>query len=153
MKSNLLYAVFFLVMFLSVPVSNALPKDNKAEINALLLNGKNVDMSLFSWVTRGKLSLSEVNSQTGSPKRVPFYAYLKRAGKIVDVQSHAHNHAVMEIEMAEILKKAIDGDQIVVDPAGKNENAGRKVIVVKQKQFMYNFDWWLGLNNKNGNGC
>ncbi|MCE7040659.1 hypothetical protein [Dyadobacter sp. CY312] len=153
MKSNLLYTVFFLATLLSVPVSNALPKDNKSDSNALLLNGKNVDMSLFSWVTRGKLSLSEGNSETKSLKRVPFYAYIKRAGKIVDAQSHAHNHAVMEIEMAEILKKAIDGDQIVVDPAGKNENAGRKIIVVKQKQFMYNFDWWLGLNKKSGNGC
>jgi hypothetical protein len=153
MKSNLLYAVFSLVMLLSVPVSNALPKDSNSGSNALLLNGKNVDVSLFSWVTRGKLSLLEGNSDTKSRKQVPFYAYIKRDGKIVDAESHAHNHAVMEIEMAEILKKAMDGDQIVVDPAGKSENAGRKIIVVKQKQFMYNFDWWLGLNNKNGNGC
>jgi hypothetical protein len=153
MKSNLLHAVFFLVLLLSVPVSNALPKDNKSDSNALLLNGKSVDMSIFSWATRGKLSLSEVNAETKSPKRVPFYAYIKRAGKIVDAESHAHNHAVMEIEMAEILKNAMDGDQIVVDPAGTSKNIGRKIIVVKQKQFVYSFDWWLGLNNKNGNGC
>ena len=156
MKNKILSYAFALVLMLSISVSNAFPKNysDNSHYYPLLLNGKVADIKVFSWMTRGKLSLGVGNPETGSKSQIPFYAYIMRAGRIIDSESFSHNLAVTEIELAEILKSALDGDQIFVDPVGKYEEAGRRVIVVKQKQLMFNFDWWLGRSTKkNKDGC
>lgn len=145
---------FFLVILclLSLSVSEALPKNDADNFywNPLLLNDKPVDSEMLSSYNRGKLSLIQGNPDSQSKTKVPFYIYLKRAGKIVDTDSYAHNNTVVEFELGEILKSAKAGDQIVIDPADKNHTIERKIIVVKQGQLGYQFQWFYGLNKKDG---
>jgi hypothetical protein len=147
MKNLLVKITFLFVVLLSFSVSSGLPK-NDARTTSLLLNGKKTSADLFSWVTKGKLSIG-----ADAGEAVPFYIYLMREGKIVDGVASAHNHAVREFEMAEILKLAKDGDQIIVDPAGQRNNADRKTIVVKQKRFAPDLYMWLGLSKPKNDGC
>lgn len=147
MKNLLVKIICIFVVLLSFSVSNGLPK-NDVKITSLLLNGQKTSSDMFSWVTRGKLSVG-----VDAGDAIPFYIYLKREGKVINAESYAHNHAVREYEMAEILKMAKDGDQIIVDPVGQLNNSGRKIIVVKQKRFIPDLYMWLGLRNNKNDGC
>ncbi|REA57863.1 hypothetical protein DSL64_22310 [Dyadobacter luteus] len=147
MRNLLVKITCLFVVLLSFSVSNGLPK-NGVKTTSLLLNGQKVSSDMFSWVTRGRLS---VGLDAGDA--VPFYIYLKREGRIVNAEAYAHNHAVQEYEMAEILKFAKDGDQIVVDLAGQLNNSDRKIIVVKQKRFIPDLYMWLGLSKNKNDGC
>lgn len=147
MKNLLVKVTFLFVVLLSFSVSNGLPK-NEVKHDSLLLNGKETSADMFSWITKGKLSMGG-----GARNAVPFYIYLMREGKIINSESYVHNHAVKEYEMAEILKLAKDGDQIIVDPAGQLHNSARKVIVVKQKRFIPDLYQWLGLRKNKNDGC
>lgn len=123
---------------------------SEADANpALMLNGKVTNENALASVTTGKLSLEAWQAASGKTEPVPFYAYLIRAGKIVDADAFAHNNAVTEIEMSAILKPAKDGDRMIIDPAVENTKAKRRVIIVKQ----YRFIWWPWQNGQAKDGC
>ncbi|WP_221393962.1 hypothetical protein [Dyadobacter sp. NIV53] len=154
MKNVALNLFVSMSLILTLPVSEAFPENTADNFypNPLLLNGKSVEFSIFSLVNTGKISLVKGNPDSELKTKIPFYIYIKRSGKIVDAYSYAHNNAVTEFEMAEILKFAQVGDQIFIDPAGKNEQVGRRIIVVKPEQLWPRFDWSYGLN-KRKDGC
>lgn len=120
--------------------------------NPLLLNGKSVEFALYSSVQNGKISLVKGNPETNQKTLISFCVYLKRNGKIIDADSYGHNNAVMEFEMSEILRSAKPGDQIVIDPADKNEEMGRRVITVQREQFTPPFQWFFTGSKPKG-GC
>ncbi len=128
-------------------------KGSKEACNTLILNGKVTDEAALSSVTAGKLGLVSSRTGAGKPGRVSFYAYLIRAGKIVDADAFAHNNAVTEIEISEILRPAKDGDLMVIDPAGESASKNRRVIVVRQKQYTPQFNWWPGQKALQKDGC
>ena len=152
MKNVALKFFVSMTLLFTLSVSEALP-ENAADfyLNPLLLNGKSVEFSIFSFVNTGMISLAG-NPDSGSKTKIPFYISINRSGKIVEAYSNTHHHAVTEVNMAEILRFAQVGDQIIIDPAEKNEQVGRKIIVVKPQQLWPKFDWSYGLNKSKG-GC
>jgi len=137
------------ILLCSLQASVALPKSSDpADNNPLLINGKVVTTEQFAYVTRGVLSLVKADPASDKPMPVPFLIYLRRAGKIVDAEAYAHNHAVMYYEVAEILKFAQAGDQLVIDPVGSAEKAAQKVITIKNSQIVPQFQWFYVLNPK-----
>lgn len=148
MKNVILNIFLSMSLIFTLSVSEAYP-ENAADnfyANPLLLNGESVEFSVFSSVNRGMISLVKGNPESETKTKTPFYIYIKRAGRMVDAYSYAHNNAVTEFEMAEILKFAQVGDQIIIDPANKNEQVGRRIITVKPEQLWPNFDWSFGIN-------
>jgi hypothetical protein len=109
-------------------------------------------MEQLAWAARGVLAVVKRDAASTQSTRVPFYIYLKRDGKIVDANAYAHNHSVMQYELAEVLRSARAGDQIVIDPAVKSDAVGRSIITVKTTQLVPHFDWSYGLKQKK-DGC
>jgi len=152
MKTKMIHLLMSVMLLFTVLITQALPKnaDEKVNLSPMLLNGKSVEPAMFSAVRYGRISI--VNSGYGLKDKIPFYIYLKRDGKIIDADSKGHNATVFEFEIAEILKSAKVGDQIIVDPAGQTGQTGRKIITVSPQQVGPKFNWYYGLV-KNSDGC
>lgn len=141
-----------MMLFCSLQASVALPKSaNPAHNNPVLLNGKVVTIEQLTYVTRGLLTLMKGDAASERKTHVPFLIYLKRGGKIVNAKADAHNHAVMYYEIAEILKSAQAGDQLVIDPVDSGDKSVQKVITIKNTQIVPQFNWFYGLNKKKDN--
>jgi hypothetical protein len=138
-----------MILLCSLQASVALPKPADAiDNNPLLVNGKVVTTEQFGHITRGMLTLAKSGTASEGQTPVPFLIYLRRSGKIVDAEAYAHNHAVMYYEVAEILKFAQAGDQLVIDPVGSTDKAAQKVITIKSSQIVPQFQWFYVLNPK-----
>jgi len=149
MKSQTIRITLAAWLFCTLQASVALPKTMDSDEHALLLNGTVVNTAQFSHVVRGIISVAKRGSDPKS--LVPFHIYLKRNGRIINAEGHAHNFAVQHWEIAEILKWAEPGDQIVIDPAEPRSTAGRKVITVEKTQILPKFQWFYVVKTKKDN--
>ena len=142
------------IMMLSLSVSNSFPKDSHPDFytNPYLLNGKAVDFAQLSSINIGKLSIVKTNPESNQKMAVPFYAYIRRNGKIIDAESYAHNHAVKEVEISKVIKSSRPGDELVIDPASKNNGVGQRSVILKQKQLVPHFQWFF-VGDKSKEGC
>ena len=152
MKNQITRILMILIYTSTISISDALPKNSATTRLSLRLNGKLTEPNEFIHVTNGRLTLVDHNSKYGSETELQFFAYLKRAGKIVDVNAYAHNFSVRSIELSEILRLAQVGDDIIIEPARKADNSGRKVIYVRYSMLFPVFNWFPFLNRNKG-GC
>lgn len=141
-----------LICVFTISISDALPKNNTSSYFSLHLNGKVTEPKEFIHVTNGRLTLVDHNPKAGPETEVQFFAYLKRAGKIVDVYAYAHNFSVRSIELGEILKSAQVGDDIIIEPVKKTDVSARKIIYVKYSMLFPVFNWFPFLGKSKG-GC
>ncbi|MCF0073297.1 hypothetical protein LZD49_22655 [Dyadobacter sp. CY261] len=152
MKTKTLKIIFAVTLFCSLQASVALPHPTDSfDSNPLLLNGNVIGTAEFARVTRGVITLAKSDPASKQRTLVPFLIYLKRDGKIVNGSAYAHNHAVMRYEIAEVLKSAQAGDQLIIDPSEPNKVIGRQVITIKSTQIVPQFEWFFGLNKKKDN--
>ncbi|WP_353721591.1 hypothetical protein [Dyadobacter sp. 676] len=151
MKNQIIRIVPLWLLLCTLQPSEALPQTPVTLENALLLNGSIVSTDQFARVTRGVIALAGRPPGSQCRSLMPFYIYLKRGGKIVDANAYAHNHSVMRYEIAEILKMAQAGDQLIIDPAEPGNAAGRKIIMIKSTQIVPQFKWFYVLNGKKDN--
>ncbi|MEO6288029.1 MAG: hypothetical protein ABIN80_06370 [Dyadobacter sp.] len=155
MIQNKLRRIFpALALVLSLSASEALPREvtEKYPYHSVLLNGVAVEFSQLSLVNRGVVSLVRGNPQAMVKTNVPFKVYLQRAGKIVDADTYASHYAMLQYQFADILKFARAGDEIIIEPADKNDPVGRRVIPVSRLQLVPQFNWFF-TGNKKGDGC
>lgn len=151
MKNHIPRFLIILIYISTVSISDALPNNNINDIS-LLLNGKSVEPENFVHIRNGRLTLIEINSKSGTRTGLPFFAYLRRAGKIVDVNAYAHNFSVRSIDLSQILESAKVGDDIIIEPADKMNVSARKIIYVSYSMLFPAFNWFPFLN-KNKGGC
>jgi hypothetical protein len=147
MKTQTIRITLAAWLFCTLQASVALPKTTDLHESTLLLNGTAVNTEQFGQVMRGVISLAKTGS--GSPSLVPFHIYLKRQGHIINTEGYPYNFAVRQWEIAEILKSAEPGDQIIIDPAEAQNGIGRKVITVKSTQILPRFQWFYLVKSKN----
>jgi len=152
MKNQIARILVILIYTFTLSTSEALPKNSVTSTSALLLNGKLAKPENFIHVTNGRLTLIELNSKSGPKTGLPFFAYLRRDGKIVDVNAYTHSFSVRSIELTEILKSAKVGDDIIIEPACKSDIPGRKIIYVRYSMLFPVFNWFPFLNKSKG-GC
>ena len=152
MKNQLARISVILFYAFTFSTSEALPKNSAVSSYALLLNGKLAEPENFVHVTNGHLTLINLTSKSESKTGLPFFAYLRRNGKIVDADAYAHNFSVRSIELREVLKSAQVGDNIIIEPANKTDISGRKIINVTYSMLFPVFNWFPFLN-KNKEGC
>jgi hypothetical protein len=141
-----------LIYIFTFSTSEALPNNKITSGFALLLNGKLAEPKNFVHVTNGHLTLIDINSKSATKTGLQFFAYLRRDGKIVDVNAYAHNFSVRSIELTEILKSAQVGDDIIIEPASKTDKLGKKIIYVTYSMLFPVFNWFPFLNKRKG-GC
>lgn len=153
MKMTILNLGLTLVLLMTISISQSFPESetDNFHVNPLLLNGKSMDLTSVSTATRGLLSI--VPEASGEDNRVAFYIYLKRAGKIVDGDSYGHNHSVQEIELAGVLRSALPGDQLVVDPVRENDKKWRRVLTIQPSRPQPVIQWFYYGGNKGDDKC
>ena len=153
MKNNLWKIVAALTVMFSLPPSVALPKETVDGFywNPVLLNGRSASPAQLAAASSGKLSLVRFDPQSSRVTKVPFIIYLKRGGKIINNDAYAHNNAVLEGDIYEVLKPAQAGDQLIIDPVDKEAQIDRRVITVRSGQLTPQFKWF-GFYKK-GDGC
>ena len=110
-----------------------------------------MDFDKLATINSGKLSIVKIVDHSNQKVVVPFYAYIRREGKIVDSESYAHNHAMKEVEMSEVLKSSRVGDELVIDPVEKR-SGGQRTVILKQKVFVPHFQWF-NTGKKNMDNC
>jgi hypothetical protein len=155
MIQNKLTRIFpLLALVLSLSASEALPREatEKYPYNSVLLNGVAIEFSQLSLVNRGVVSLVRGNPQAMVKTNVPFRVYLQRNGKIIDADTYASHYPMLQYQFADILKFAKAGDEIIIEPADKNDPAARTVIPVSRFQLVPQFNWFF-TGNKKGDGC
>ncbi|MCF2498539.1 hypothetical protein [Dyadobacter chenhuakuii] len=153
MKNNLWKIVAALTVMFSLPPSVALPKETVDGFywNPVLLNGRSASSAQLAAASSGKLSLVKFDSQSSRVTKVPFIIYLKRGGRVINNDAYAHNNAVLEGDIYEVLKTAQAGDQLIIDPVDKEAQIDRRVITVRSGQLTPQFKWF-GFYKK-GDGC
>ncbi|MGX5852782.1 hypothetical protein ACWKW6_04030 [Dyadobacter jiangsuensis] len=141
-----------ILLLFALQASVALPKSaDTPDENSLLINGRVVTTEQFAYVTRGILTIAKSNPVSHQNTTVPFLIYLKRGGRIVNPESHAHNFAVWSSDVHEMLEYAEAGDQLIIDPVKPHNTAARKVITIKKTQIVPRFQWFYVLKQKKDN--
>lgn len=134
-----------LALFLCLTISVALPGPaDKSTANVVLLNDRPVGLEQLASARTGLISLAKADAGTGDQNRIRFFVYLKRAGKIVNAGAYPHNHSVLDYEMSVVLKEALSGDQLVIEPEDPAYKASKRVITLKN--LLPPFQWIPALN-------
>lgn len=133
----------------AISVSEAFPKTDSF-YSYPLLNEKPMDLSKVSYASTGVLTLIRENPVSGKREKVPYLIYLRRAGKIIHADSHAYNHAVTSIDLAGIVRFAQPGDELVIDPTMTTDQAGRRIILIKNPAPVFQ---WFQVTNKGKDNC
>jgi hypothetical protein len=97
--------------------------------NPLLINGQPLEYSTFKITSKGELTVIKGTAVTGQTIQIPFYIYLRRNGAMVklpgeDLLKSKH----MKIEMSTVLKLAEPGDQLIVQPANKEDWKAKRIL-------------------------
>lgn len=134
-----------------ISVSEAFPKTETDSFNSYpLLNEKPTDLTNVSATSTGMLTLVKENRVSGKSEKVPFLIYLRRAGKIINADSYAHNNAVTSINIADVVRSAQPGDELVIDPTVTSDKVGRRIIIIKNPVPVYQ---WFPIPNKDKDEC
>lgn len=99
--------------------------------NPLQLNGIELDYSKFNIGTEGELTLIKGNAVTGRATPIPFYIYLRRDGKILELPvEKALKKKLWKIDLHAILKHAEPGDQLIIKPANNEDWQAKRILKV-----------------------
>lgn len=154
MKNKQISFLLSAVLILTLTVSNSFPRNSEKEFysNPYILDGKSVNFENLSTLPKGRLSIVKLDPVSDLKVKIPFHAYIRREGKIIDAQAYAHNHAVTEVEISEVLRVAKPGDELVIDPVRKVNGIGQRSIILKQKIQVPQFQWFF-IGNKDKDRC
>jgi hypothetical protein len=98
-------------------------------INPLQLDGHELNYSEFNLGAEGELTLVKGNAVTGNPMLIPFYIYLRRDGKILELKSDkTMKRKHFKLEISRILKLAEPGDQLIIKPANKEDWQAKRIL-------------------------
>ena len=120
--------------------------------NPLLINGKSLNYSAFSLQSSGILNLITGNPDDSSRHKISFKIYLKRNDKILHIGDSSNEKVRQEIEVAEILKLANAGDELIIEPADKQYQKATRVIYLQKYDLNLQRNVF-GFLNKKGEGC
>lgn len=113
--------------------------------NPFTLNGQPLfNYDAFSLNSRGVLALVEGNPASAQCKPVRFRAYLRRAGVVVQRGPSEPILAGYSVQLHEVLRYALPGDELVIDPVDPAHEQAKRVILLKA------FAWLLPKPNADG---
>lgn len=145
MKKKQVSFILLAVLIFTLTVSNSFPRhaDGDFYSNPYVLNGKSVNFENLSTLPTGRLSIVKTDPIKDQKFKIPFHAYIRRGGKIIDAEAYAHNHAVTEVELSEVLRLAKPGDELVIDPVKKVNGMMQRSVILKSKVVMPPFQWFF----------
>jgi hypothetical protein len=97
--------------------------------NPLLLDGKGLDYGVFTLRTRGELTLVKGDPGSHGSVKISFFVRLRRGGKIVDgTNMELFNKEIDAIEISKVLAMGQPGDQLIIDPARKEDWKAKRIL-------------------------
>jgi hypothetical protein len=138
-----------IVWTVTFSLSEAFPKTESFYAYPLL-NEKPMNLTNVSAASTGVLTLIKENPVSGRREKVPYLIYLRRAGKTINADSYAHNQAVTSIDVAEIVRSAQPGDELVIDPTMTTDKAGMRIIIIKNAVPVFH---WFPTSTKDKDNC
>jgi hypothetical protein len=98
-------------------------------VNPLMLDGEPLDYSIFGLRSKGELTLAKEATTTAQLTQIPFYMYLRRNGKKVFIPGkESPGSKQIKIEISEILNYAKPGDQLIIEPARKEDGPAKRIL-------------------------
>lgn len=105
-------------------------RDANFYCNPLVLNGKQLDYSRFSIMSKGKLTVVEGNPELPEATQIPFVIYLRRNGEIITQGKSDPGRKVFEIEISEVLALAKPDDHLLIVPVRETDWKAKRIIKV-----------------------
>jgi hypothetical protein len=97
--------------------------------NPLRLDGLPLEYSTFKIKSKGELTVLKGDAATGKAIQIPFYIYLRRNGAMVKLPGEdLLKLQYLKVEISTILKLAVPGDQLIVEPANKEDWKAKRVL-------------------------
>ncbi len=108
------------------------PPDGFFYCNPLMLDGVAFSYHEFTLESKGELKLIKEGSKSGKTVEIPFYLYLRRNGMLV---AHPCGEGVIfsRIEISTIMKIAQNGDELIVEPANKEDWPAKRIVKIGDK--------------------
>jgi hypothetical protein len=120
--------------------------------NPLLINGKPMNYSNFSLYSSGVLKMITSNVKDSNALKISFKIYLKRNDKILQIGASSNQKVRQAIEVTEILKLAIEGDELIIEPADKQYQIATQVIYLQKYHLTLQRNVF-GFMNQKAEGC
>lgn len=97
--------------------------------NPLTLEGVAFDYNAFTLKSKGELKLIKGDAKSGKTVEIPFYLHLRRGGLLV-THTYGKGLTFSEVEISGILKFAKEGDELIVEPANKEDWPAKRIVKI-----------------------
>lgn len=105
--------------------------------NPLVLDGNPLDYNFFSIISRGTLTVVAGDPVSKEATLIPFRIYLRRNGMIIQKGASDSGRQRYDVDIATLLVLAQPGDELVVDPARKADWLARRIIRVRNLNWLF----------------
>jgi hypothetical protein len=144
---KIIFSIVFTMLF---SVSYAQTLETNFFANPLLINGKPMVSEHFSLSSRGVLTMVLGDPKLKETKRISFKIYLQRDNKVLKIEEAVGEKEQSEIEISRILRFAILGDELIIEPTDKKYRMAKRVISLKKEFLNYLILNFLNTNTKEG---
>ena len=104
-------------------------QDANFSCNPLVLNGKPLDYSQFSWGTTGELSVVKGNSESKDAQRIPFYVSIRRNGEIiVDKKMPFLDKALYKVNLSDLQPFSRPDDVLIINPVRREDWKAKRIL-------------------------
>jgi hypothetical protein len=100
--------------------------------NSLLLDDLPFDYNAFTLESKGELKLIKGELKSGKTVEIPFYLRLRRNGTLVPLMC-GEDVILFKAEISAILKIAQNGDELIVEPANKEDWPAKRIVKIGDK--------------------
>lgn len=123
------------VLLATLAFAGAKAQNTTCSNNLLLLNKLIVGATNLSIQSRGMLEMVQGNPYDPKAVRVPIKAYLKRAGKMLDIKA-LESQQNEGIEVSRLLIYAKDGDELIIETNSSNTKKEVRSFNLKSMNFL-----------------
>jgi hypothetical protein len=100
--------------------------------NSLMLDDQAFDYFAFTLESKGELKLIKGELKSGKTVEIPFYLHLRRNGMLVPLAC-GENVIFLKAEISAVLKAAQDGDELIIEPANKEDWPAKRIVKIGDK--------------------
>lgn len=70
------------------------------------------------------------NPEIPDAEKIPFHIYLRRKGVVINEGKSSSTQEVFRIEISDVLKLAMPGDHLIIEPVLKADRQAKRIIKV-----------------------
>ena len=110
-------------------VPHNIGQDANFYANPLLIDGKPLDYSQFSWGSTGELSVVKGNPESKESERIPFYVSIRRNGEIiVDKKMPFLDKALYKVNLSDLQPFSRPDDVLIINPVRREDWKAKRIL-------------------------